>query len=60
MVDDKIRKAFEESGITTEITCPQAFEISEKYGIEKFDIARFCNRHDPKIKIRGCQLGCFK
>jgi hypothetical protein len=24
------------------------------------DIARYCNRHDPKIKIRGCQLGCFK
>ncbi len=57
---EKIEKAFEEFGITNEIRCEQAFEICEKYGIEKFDIARYCNRHDPRIKIRGCQLGCFK
>ncbi len=57
---EKIEKAFEEYGITNEIRCEQAFEICEKYGIEKFDISRYCNRHDPRIKIRGCQLGCFK
>ncbi len=60
MDKEKIAQAFEEFGITTEIRCEQAFAICEKYDIPKFDIARYCNRHDPRIKIRGCQLGCFK
>ncbi|MDG6257495.1 MAG: hypothetical protein QCH35_07845 [Methanomicrobiaceae archaeon] len=60
MDEEKITQAFEEFGITTEIRCEQAFAICEKYGIPTLDIARYCNRHDPRIKIRGCQLGCFK
>lgn len=60
MDKELIEKAFAENGITTEIRCEQAFAISEKYGIPKMDLARYCNRHDPKIKIRACQLGCFK
>jgi hypothetical protein len=60
MDDETIRRAFEAYGVTTEITCPQAFEISERYNIPKMDIARYCNQHEPRIKIRGCQLGCFR
>ncbi|KQC04814.1 MAG: hypothetical protein APR53_09530 [Methanoculleus sp. SDB] len=60
MDTEKIRKAFEESGITTQITCPQAFKIAEEYDIPKMHIAKYCNTADPKIKIRGCQLGCFR
>lgn len=59
MDEEKIREAFSAYGIEHEITCPQAFEIAEKYGIPKMDIARYCNRCEPRIKIRGCQLGCF-
>lgn len=58
MDEEKVRKAFEAEGIEREIKCPQAFALSEKYGIPKMDIARYCNRHG--IKIRACQLGCFK
>jgi hypothetical protein len=58
MDEEKIRDAFEKEGIGKEIKCPQAFEISDKYEIAKLDIARYCNRHG--VKIRGCQLGCFK
>jgi len=58
MDEEKIRNAFEKEGIGKEIKCPQAFEIAEKYDILKLDIARYCNRHG--VKIRGCQLGCFK
>jgi len=58
MDEEKIRAAFKNEGIDKEIKCPEAFAISEKYGISKTDIARFCNTHD--VKIRGCQLGCFK
>jgi len=60
MTTDDLAKIFKEFGIENEITCPQAFEISDKYGISKKDIARYCNSRDPRIKIRGCQLGCFK
>jgi hypothetical protein len=52
-----IRKAFEETGVTKELPCPKAFEISEKYGIPRMDIAKYCNKH--RVKIRKCQLGCF-
>lgn len=58
MDSEKIRSVFDELGITNEIQCPKAFEIEEKYGISKLDIARFCNQNG--IKIRACQLGCFK
>jgi hypothetical protein len=58
MNEEKIRKAFEAEGIDAAIQCPQAFAISEKYGISKMDIARYCNTHG--VKIRACQLGCFK
>lgn len=60
MDTEKIEKAFSEFGITDEIRCEQAFAICEKYGIPKFDIARFCNTREPRIKIRACQLGCFR
>jgi len=59
-IQKRFRKAFEAYGIEGEITCPQAFEISAKYNIPKMDIARYCNQQEPRIKIRGCQLGCFR
>lgn len=58
MDEEKIRDAFEKEGIKKEIKCPVAFEISDKYGIPKLDIARYCNKFG--VKIRACQLGCFK
>jgi len=57
-MEEKIRKAFEESGISKEIKCEDAFAISEKHKIPKMAIARYCNKN--KIKIRSCQLGCFR
>jgi hypothetical protein len=57
MDETLIRKAFEESGVKDNLPCPKAFEISEKYGIPKLDIAKYCNKH--RVKIRKCQLGCF-
>ena len=59
MTTEDLAKIFEELGIENEITCPQAFEISEKYHIPKTEIARYCNKQNPRIKIRDCQLGCF-
>ncbi|MCX6698808.1 MAG: hypothetical protein NTV68_02590 [Methanomicrobiales archaeon] len=58
MAEDIISSAFEKEGIDSEITCPMAFSIAEKYRINKSEIAAHCNTHG--VKIRGCQLGCFK
>lgn len=58
MDEEKIRSVFEKEGIGREITCPQAFAISEEYGIDKMDLSRYCNKNS--VKIRGCQLGCFR
>ncbi|MDT8357850.1 MAG: hypothetical protein RQ758_05020 [Methanomicrobiaceae archaeon] len=60
MDTEKIEKAFSEFGISGEIRCEQAFAICEKYDIPKIDIARYCNTREPRIKIRACQLGCFR
>jgi len=57
MDEAAIAKALEESGVKNELPCAKAFQISEKYGIPKMDIAKSCNKH--QVKIRKCQLGCF-
>lgn len=58
MSEEKVSKAFRDSGIESRITCVQAFRLSEKYEIPMKDIGEYCNTH--AIKIHGCQLGCFK
>jgi hypothetical protein len=55
---DKIEQAFRAEGIDKAVTCPQAFSIAERYSISKKEISEYCNSQG--IKIRGCQLGCFK
>jgi hypothetical protein len=57
MNTEEIQSTFKQEGITTEIPCGKAFEISEKYGVSKADISTYCNENN--IKIRACQLGCF-
>jgi hypothetical protein len=58
MTDKKIKAALAEAGITEMITCPQAFEIAEKAGVSRLALGEYLTKNT--IKIRGCQLGCFK
>lgn len=58
MTDEKIKKALQEAGIAETITCPQAFEIAEKANASRKDVGAYLTKN--KIKIRACQLGCFK
>ncbi|MFA6226354.1 MAG: hypothetical protein WC620_09335 [Methanoregula sp.] len=58
MSEDKIQKALQEAGITEKITCPQAFAIAEKAKISRSAVGEYCTKN--RIKIRECQLGCFK
>ena len=58
MNEKKFAEVFKEAGIETEIKCPQAFAIAQKHKVSKKAIGDYCNSHH--IKIRACQLGCFK
>lgn len=58
MSDKAIAEAFRELKIENEIRCPQAFAIAKKHKVSLKAIGDYCNVN--KIKIRGCQLGCFK
>lgn len=58
MNDEKIAEALQEEKIEKEIRCPQAFAIAKKYQLPLKAIGDYCTAHN--IKIRGCQLGCFK
>ncbi len=58
MSDEKIKQALQEAGLTGEITCPQAFGIAEKAKVPRSAVGEYCTRN--RIKIRNCQLGCFK
>lgn len=58
MSDEKIKSALDEAGIMEMITCPQAFAIAEKAKVSKMAVGEYCTRN--RIKIRHCQLGCFK
>lgn len=58
MTDAKIAEAFKEAGIDKEIKCPQALAIAKKAKVPIKAVGDYCNAN--KIKIRGCQLGCFK
>jgi len=57
MTEEIIRKALHDAGITTSISCNDAWALAEKLQIQKSEIGRYCSEHG--IKIRHCQLGCF-
>ncbi len=58
MTDEKIKKAIQEAVIEEKITCPQAFAIAEKAKVSRSAVGEYCTKN--RIKIRSCQLGCFK
>jgi hypothetical protein len=58
MDEEEIESIFKKEGITTDLPCSKAFEMSNQYGMTKMEIATYCKKYS--VKIRGCQLGCFK
>jgi hypothetical protein len=40
------------------LACTEAFELAKRFETEIMEIGRICNRNN--IRIRKCQLGCFK
>jgi len=58
MSDEKIKNAMKEAGIADRITCPEALSIAQKANVSRKEVGDYCTQN--KIKIRECQLGCFK
>jgi hypothetical protein len=58
MTDAKIKKALDDAGIGEMITCQQAFSIAESAKVSRNAVGEYCTKN--RIKIRSCQLGCFK
>jgi len=52
-VTEKVKASVKEG----RITCKQALGISDEEGISPAELGALLN--ELKIKIRGCQLGCF-
>jgi len=48
----------EEADGKKQLSCAEAFEIARELGVKIREVGRICNRE--KIRIRNCQLGCFK
>jgi hypothetical protein len=57
LVDAVIAAAKEADG-RKELTCAEAFSIAERFGVEKRELGHICNAYE--IRIRECQLGCFR
>ncbi len=58
MTGEIIKKALLDAGVTDTLSCPQAFDIAATAKVPLREIGRYCSEHG--IKIRHCQLGCFK
>jgi len=59
--DEKKRLVLEhvtESDGKKTMSCVLAFRVHREHGIALAEIGRICNEHG--VKIRNCQLGCFK
>jgi hypothetical protein len=52
-----IAQALQNTGISGEIMCPQAFAVAKKAQVSLAELGGHCTSH--KIRIRGCQPGCF-
>lgn len=49
-----IKKSIKEEG---KITCKDALKIANEAGVSPSEVGKEIN--NMKIKIKGCQLGCF-
>ncbi len=54
-LSEKIKENLDDDG---KIKCSSAFKIADEEGVSPGMVGKEINR--LKIKIKGCQLGCFK
>jgi len=56
-LDPLVREAVLNAATEGRITCPAARELADRLGVDKGVIGQACNQ--LRIKIKGCDLGCF-
>lgn len=57
LIEAVLEKAKELDG-KKQLTCKEAFELAEEFGVQILEVGRICNQKN--IRIRRCQLGCFR
>ena len=55
---DTITKEIVERSVDGKMTCKEALELAEKHGVSPSAIGKILD--EKKIRIKDCQLGCFK
>ena len=58
MQDDQLKNIIRETAAEEGLNCATAFMIAGKHDVSIDKIGELCN--EMNIKIRNCQLGCFK
>ena len=56
-MNEKILNAVKDAAIEGSLSCAEAEAIAEKLGCERSQVGEAAN--EAKVKIVGCQLGCF-
>ncbi len=54
----KLEEVVKEKAKGGKLPCAMCFKIAEDFGISKKELGRILN--EMKVKISGCQLGCFE
>jgi hypothetical protein len=57
MEKDELLRIIRENLEDGKLSCERAYKIAGEYNIRLWEIGKACD--EGKIKIRGCQLGCF-
>jgi len=57
-VSEQVLEAVKKAAVDGRISCPQARKLAEELGVPPRLVGEACNA--LKIKIKACELGCFK
>jgi LAO/AO transport system kinase len=58
MSDKELEKKIREAAVGGKIACKEAMKLAVKLGVPTKNMADLLNQY--KVKIKECQLGCFK
>ncbi|MCD6319651.1 MAG: hypothetical protein J7M03_03110 [Candidatus Desulfofervidaceae bacterium] len=56
--EGEIKKALLAISQDGRVRCPDCLAVAQQFNVKPIVIGRLCN--ELKLKICGCQLGCFK
>ncbi len=55
---DKLRQAVSSKSVDGKIACRVALSLADEFGVPPGKVGEVANQ--LKVKIAGCQLGCFR